>query len=329
MKLIFDFNSSQNGNKELKEILGFLDADFELSEMKSEVEAATIELRKIIGKQTYKAIADWYEEETPTNNQTILIAKAQSAIANGAYMQFAPKSDLAATNQGRQMRMDEHHKAPFEWMISRHNEQLERSYYRAIDYLIEELDEINPEVDNSNNQSVKWKDTDAYKNSFDVLFRTTDEFNEFFTIDSRYLLMKLAPGIKKAQTDEIIPRMTPEKFNQYITALKANAPVPDEKTLSIIKAACAYTALSWAIRRMSATLFPEGVFQIYQAGLVREGTIKAAPLQGEVGVLSELFKDDAKAALAELEELIKPKPNPSDEPLWDFNIKPTDNFVTT
>lgn len=333
MKLLFNIENPTAGSEELKSILGFIDADLTIIELQSEIEDASIELRKIIGKQTYKFIAEKYTNEEDVEHSAdiqALIRKAQAVVANHALRMYAPKSDVAITNNGRQMRMDEHHKAPFEWMIERNNEALERTHYRKIDYLIEHLDETNPTINTDG--STKWKDTDAFRNSFDILFRTTDEFNEFFTIDSRYLLMKLAPGIRKIKTEEIIPRMTAPTLDQYIAALKSGTPVPNPEILREIKTACAYLSLSWAIRRMSATLFPEGVLSNYIQGrnAIKMGVAGTTPMQGEVGVISELFKEDGTRALHRLEDLLRPViENPEDVPLYNIDIKKTDKFVST
>lgn len=325
MELIFDIQT--NGEEEIRKVTGFTDADFNYESLKPSLETALDELCKIIGRKTYEAIFKYYDVEEPTENENEieLIKKTQSCLAFRAIMLFAPLKDLAFTNQGRAMRSDEHHKSAFEWQIDRHNQTLEATYYKNIDRLIEALDEINPEIE----PSIKWKDTDEYKNSFDVLFRTTDEFNEFFTIESRYLLMKLAPAIRRVKANELVPRLTAEVVDEYMDKLKANQPVPDEQILYQMKAACAYLALAWAVPRMSATLFPSGVLQAY-VGDRMTTQAKKVPEKSEVGVLALCFEEDGKAALIKLEEMLCPLPEPGDElPLYEMKINPCQKFVST
>lgn len=336
MKFLFNIENPDQGSEELKDILGFIDATVTIDDMKTEIEDASLELRKIIGKPTYDFLVEKYEEYRTEDDDygdeeiRSMIRKGQAVVGNHALMMYAPKADLAFTNNGRLMRSDEHHKSPFEWMIERYDEKLERAYYSQIDYLIELLDENNPTISASDPKT--WKETDSYKNSFDVLFRTTEEFNEYFRIDSRYLLMKLAPGIKKVKREEIVPRLTQETLDQYLDALKEGDPVPNESVLKEIKTTCAYLSLSWAIHRMSATLFPEGVMTIYLQGRnsMRQGAVGTAPQQGEVGVLTQLFQEDGNAALKRLEDLLRePIENPEDQPVYSINIKSTDKFIST
>lgn len=330
MKLLFEIN--ETGKETLKEVLGFVDADLEIADLKSEVEHATSDLIKIIGKQTYEFIYDQYKsEDVPAEEFADLILKAQGAVGTQAYRHYAPKSDLAVTNQGRQMRMDEHHKQPFEWMVDRHNKSLEKDYYKKLDNLIEYLDELNPVVKAAAGgvPAVKWKDTENYKNTHDILFRTTDEFDEYFVIESRYLLMKLAPGIKKIKRDKIIPRMGKEAFEELMSEYKSGSEEINSEILQTIKEACAYLSLSWAVRRMSAILFPEGVLQNY---ISERNTNQArkVPEKNEIGVLSLLFEEDGERALLRLEELLQPVPEvPADEPLYKLDIRSDDKFVST
>lgn len=321
MKLIFDLENKEKAQEEFKNVLGFIDAQFEVNALKIELYDATTELIKIIGKDTYDYIATLYADDIADEKEKFLILKTQSVLAHDAYRKFAPKSDLAVSNQGRVMRMDEHHKSPFPWMIAAHNESLERTYYKQLDYLIELLDEQNPTVKDSK----KWKDTDHYKNSFSVLFRTADEFGEFFNISSRYLLMKLSPGIKLALENDIKPVVGDDELKVYLDEL-AKDEVSDKRVMHEIKAAAAYSALSWAIKRMSATLFPEGVLQSYLANSLDE---KQPPDKNEVGVLAHVFEQDAKRALMRLERLFVEELEGEEFDPFEINIHQKDKFIDT
>lgn len=320
MKLIF--NKDDSAHSEIREVTGFTDADLDFEVLKPSIEIATDELIKVIGADTYKAIYDAYKDGGAVISKEI-VRKAQRAVAFRAIMLLAPLKDLAFTNQGRAMRSDTHLKSPFEWQIVKHDESLEAIYYRSLDALIEALDLSNPVVSGT----VKWKDTEVYKNSFNILFRTTDEFNEYFAIESRYLLMKLSPGLKKVQKEEIIPRMTAELYEDYVEKLKASEDVPNPKILSLMKEASAYLALAWAVPRMSAVLFPSGVFQNYAASK-DSFRGKQVPQKSEVGVITLLFQEDGKKALHQLEELLKPIQPKDESPLYEMKINPRDKYVS-
>lgn len=327
MKFLFDIENPSVGTAELKSVLGFIDADFYILDMKSEIIDATTELIKIIGQSTYEWMCEVYEEgeEDADDKDWFLITRAQSAIGLDAFRKFAPMSDVSVTNQGRQMRIDEHHKPAFEWMLDRHDEQMERSYYKKLDYLIEDLDSVNPLVDATENK--KWKDTEAYQKSFDILFRTTDEFGEFFQIESRYLLSKLAPGIKQIKQTEIKSRMG-NLYQEYNDKKFADDSL-DANIIHEVKAACAYLALSWAFKRMSATLFPAGVMQqVY--GLYGTTQTKQAPDKNQTASIATSFEQDGQNALARLENLIAKMnhtPDPTKKP-WEVDINPDDKFIS-
>ncbi len=149
--------------------------------------------------------------------------------------------------------------------------------------MIEHLDKHNPN---------DWKSSEQYKNSHNSLFRTTAEFDEYFSIESRYLLMKLAPGIKKCIDEEIIPRITQPIWNSLLAELTDSEAISDVVLLSKIKKTCAYYALSWGVLRMSATLFPEGVLQNYVASKMQ------VPTKQEVGVVAKLFELEIESHIA-------------------------------
>src|SRR5690606_34832804 len=132
---------------------------------------------------------------------------AQNAIANLAYRYFAPSNDLQHGNNGRKMLTSEDSKTPFEYMIVASNDEMERRSHRAMDNLINLLDE----------SSNTWKASDNYKATHRLFVRTVKEFNQFYTINSRYLLEKLSPGIAMAEKRLIIPRIGQTAYD----ALKA------------------------------------------------------------------------------------------------------------
>lgn len=314
--------SPDSASEDIRTLTGITDADYNYDALKPYIEIATDELIKIISIEVYNAIKSFQEN----SEHQELVSKAKRSIAFKTLMSLAPLKDLAFSNQGRFMRSDEHMKSPFEWQVQRHDQYLESTYYKSLDLLIEALDAENPTIDQD--KSTKWKDTEVYKNSFDILFRTTEEFNQYFTIESRYLLMKLAPGLRKIQAEHVVPIMTKELYNQYIEALKNGDEIENPQILNLMKEACAYLSLAWAIPRMSAVLFPHGVIQNY---IVTSGSIsngKQFPQKNEIGVVTLLFKEDGNKALMRLEELLAPKANP-DDPLFEFEIDKRKKYIST
>ncbi|MFV0226544.1 hypothetical protein OBK05_02435 [Empedobacter falsenii] len=277
-------------NKELIKYLPMLDASITFDRLTQDLILATEEVVKIIGDNMYDHVVSLYEN--PTEDAKKLIDVVAYPIAVDAYRKYVIQNDVAHTNEGRKARLNEYEKMPFEWMIDRDNKSSEKKYYKGLDRLIEYLDKNNP-----NN----WKSTKEYKSSFTSLFRTTSEFDEYFSIESRLLLMKLVPGVNKCITEEIIPRVTQEVWNDIVTKLTAGETVPNLVLLSKIKAACAYYAMSWGVLRMSATLFPEGILQNYVASKMQ------VPAKQEIGVVAKLFENDYQSILLDIEKFVAPE----------------------
>lgn len=305
MKLLF------NNSEEIKKYLPYVDADINFENIILDAKDATRRVIKLIGKDLYDKVYSLYFESSDEDDDIQLIKALAYPIAVDAYRLYVVNNDVAHTNNGRRMRVDQNEKQAFEWQIDRDNKQLERRYYNALDQMIEVLDEINPLIkeaneDEENAKDIHWKDTPEYQSTYSPLFRTTDEFNEYFVIESRFLLMKLIPGINKCLNEEIIPRFTAQRWKEFQNQLKSNQPITELQLLRFVKAACAYYALSWASTRLSATIFPEGVLQtVYGERNTTQG--KAVPTTNQFGVLKTAFDNDFKSAITKVENYLQPK----------------------
>src|SRR5690625_6866559 len=97
MKLIFDFENNK-AQEEFKNVLGFIDAQFDVNALKIELYDATTEIIKIIGNETYDYIATLYADDTADEKGKFLILKNQSVIAHDAYRKFYTNSDIVIYN---------------------------------------------------------------------------------------------------------------------------------------------------------------------------------------------------------------------------------------
>lgn len=302
MKLLFN-KTGADFSKEFKDALGFVDADFKFQKIAPDVRTATRSLAAVLGNTTYLEIVDTYEapviDYEATGGQILLLA--QNVIANQAYRLFAPSMDLQHGNNGRKMLTSEDSKTPFEYMLVNSNDELERRSFRAMDDLITLLDE----------SSATWKASDNYKESHKNFVRTVTQFDEFYTIESRYLLQKLSPGLSLSEKREVLPRTGLIAFAEIKTKLKENTALDatEAHLLSLIREATVYSALSWGIPRLQATLFPDGLYQQIRGD---RATIKGrmAPIGNQVDQMSQLFKEDADRVLREIEAFVAPVPVP-------------------
>lgn len=318
MKLLFNLGDT-GGSTEIKKLLGFTDADIKYDNLKPYIIPATDELITLIGQPLYDSLVGIYEALSASEIDSDFLLRAQTSILNNAYRIFVTDTDLGHTPNGRVNRVEDKQKIAFEWQIERSNRQLERKYYKSLDSLIKFMDA---------NVS-GWKTSVAYKATHDLFIRTASQIDVYFNIeDSRLLFLKIAPGIRKAEREEILPRITKTRFDELKTALKENTPIPDAFLLQKIEEAIVYKALAWAVLRMSAQLFPEGVLQVADTSRLSTAARLSAD-QEVVGNTSIRFEKDAKDALIEIENHIKSLtvvPNQVIAPITPC-FDPNDNFV--
>jgi hypothetical protein len=276
MKLLI---SEAEASRELKSVLGFLDADIKYKNIRPDIVTATNDLIDLVGKDVYTFIADKYPITPPIididTNQN-LVRAAQNAIFSKAYMLYAPNNDLAHTGDGRKMRNEEHEKMAFQWMIDADNEAQEKRYYRALDDMIRLLDSTKTNAESPTTIWTIWTTSDEYKATQALFLRNTKQFDKHLVIESPYLFYKLCPGIEECETDEILPRIGATKFNALKEILKSAGPIDepsDLKLISLIQKACANYAFAWGIERFSVALLPDSVVQKYTSD---RQTIKAS-----------------------------------------------------
>jgi hypothetical protein len=307
MKLLF-VTIGTIGSSELKDLLGFIDADIKIQNIVPDLITATNDIIDLIGKPVYEKVVELYNEGSFDEDDSRTIYSVRYPIAVNAYRLFTPSNDLAHTNNGRKMRQDDGEKQAFEWMLDRDNAALEKRYYRALDDLIKFLDNC----DNEELQAL-WKASYAYKKTHDLFIRTVAEFDSFFPINSRLLLIKLAPGISDCEQYEIRSRVGAEKLNVLKHALKQNTPLTEAKDLELIrlirKASVAYS-MAWSMMRFSVQLYPEGVLQHVTSD--RATTRGAKPtLKSETEAARQAFMNDFDRVIKELEKLLEPEPTVS------------------
>lgn len=316
MKLVF--NKDNKGTDELIEHLGFLDNSISFEHMKRFIRNATLTVQEIIGKATYDIIEAMYASGDDSEPNKTYVDALQDAIAVEGYRRYAPSKDVGHTQNGRRMRVDDHEKQAFEWMIDRDNDNMERIYYQSLDQLLTVLESL-----------ASWKATDEYKKLNALIVSKTAIFQEYFDINnSRYLLLKLTPGLRQAERDAIIPRVGKEAFETLKADTSAN-----EELSALIKEACVFWSLSWAMRgRLTVTLFPEGVLQRFVSDRTTTQGKKPA-MMNEYAWASEQFQNDADKLLLQIEAMVAtPEENTvseNDNPVTHYGFSSDDNFVTT
>ena len=85
----------------------------------------------------------------------------------------------------------------------------------------------------------------------------------------------------------------------------------DKELILLIEKATAFYALAWAIPRMSATLFPEGVLQ-FQVSDITTTQAKKPSMLNEHELARQSFAQTVSQTLIDIEDLVKPEPLPEE-----------------
>ena len=306
MKLLFDNNQPDVSSKELKDLLGYVDADLKFKNLRPDIITATKDVINLISIEVYDYVADLYLPSMVKDFDDpnyLLVRAVQLPIATNGYMLYAPSNDLSHTNDGRKMRNDEHEKQAFEWQLDRDNKVQEKRYYRSLDDLIYLLDTTNITV-----LKTLWHASDAYKLSKSNFVNTVRDFNLYYNIESSLLLMKIAPGLSECERREIAPRIGSAKYlilKNSITEPTPALSAADVLLLDLCKEFEVNYALAWALPRFSVTLFPEGVLQ-YQNSDRMSTQAKKPALFNEPELARQTFANNAKRLAIEIENHVKP-----------------------
>jgi hypothetical protein len=315
MKVLFnktenDKGITSEGNKELKSLLGFIDADLSLKNLLPDIITATNDVIDLVGQEVYKKAIEAYNNGDFDETDKDFIFAIRYPIAVNAYRLYSPSNDVAHTNNGRKMRQDEGEKLPFQWMLDNDNAALEKRYYRALDDLIKFLDRSKVETELTTTLYSIWTNSDAFKATHDLFIRTVKEFDDVFPINSRLLLIKLAPGISDCEQYEIRPRVSVEKLNTLKSALKSNtaiADATDKELIRLIRKASVAYSFAWAMPRLSVQLYPEGVLQHVTSDMASTRGAKPA-LKNETQDARQAWENDYKRVLTDIEKLLEPAP---------------------
>lgn len=309
MKLLFQ-TTGTSGNTELKELLGFIDADLKLKNLIPDLITSTNDVIDLVGEEVYKKATDLYGNGTISDEDKDFIFAVRYPIAINAYRLNAPSNDLSHTNNGRKMRQDENQKQAFEWMIDRDNAALEKRYYRALDDLIKFLDRSKVQDELTTTLYTIWTNSNAFKATHNLFIRTVADFDKHFTINSRLLLIKLAPAISDCEQYKIRPLIGTEKLNALKQALKENTAITDAddfELINLIQKASVLYSLAWAMPTLSVQLYPEGVLQHVTSD--RATTRGAKPtLKNETQEARQAFESDFDKVILEIERLVAPAP---------------------
>lgn len=252
MKILF--NKNQNGQQEVKALLGFLDADITYENLETDIELNTPELIEFIGQEVYKELETFYfgvlpENPTPDELMLIRILKhAQLFVLLLAYLEYSQNADLIHGNTGRKIHFSTDEKTPWDWQILQDNAALRRRAYKALDGLIDLLDASNFE---------EWTNSDQYKTARKLFLFNTRQFDKIYPINkSGQLYYRMVPFMADIETETLRPILGAEKFDLLKTKLKGS-PTPEEQQLILI----CQKIQAYAVLERAYVLLPEDMME--------------------------------------------------------------------
>lgn len=303
MKILF----SKDNDGELLEITGFADADIRAERIWPYLRTASRDIYNIIGKDNYEICVDATDNaEVITEEENLELRDlVRYAIALDAFRKYAPLNDISFTNEGRQLRRDDHTAAAFAWQIENSNNAMERRYYESVDEIINfimDSEELEPS---------------DYMTEFSGLYvPNLKTFQKFVNINNSHLLyFKLAPSLRLCEQQEIINRMG-SKFGAYKIAEKK-----DDYITNLIQNCCVYFAMEDGIQKFSVQLFPEGLMKAEPSG-------KKAGSGYDKESTALFYKNKLESLYKTLEiEIKKLDPVYTSKPM--INFSKDDGFVST
>lgn len=262
------FNKNNNGNEELRRLTGSYYANNDFVKIETDIVLAEENLIKIIGREVYNRASEFYhltdEQQAELTNEEkkaemALLERVQLPIAIDATFSMYRKNDVSHEGTGRKVKIDsENEKLPWQWQLERDDEIQLENYYRAVDRLIDWMDE---------KKIPEWMNTDTRKAIQKQLIKSAEMFDRYYPIDrsSRFFVL-VSPFVREVERKYIRPALGVELYEKYIGKITEPPLTEKEEELKEwIFPAIPLLAMSIALRRMPLALIPFGVVRNFKA----------------------------------------------------------------
>lgn len=285
------FNKNSNGSDELRELLGFIDADSNFSKWKTWINLSVRQVTALTGTQVY-AVADAHynsthyqhvvpEDVTPTELTTPkaseitewkkldeLVAKFQLPNAMFAYVRLLPSLDAGHGKSGRKKIIGTEERALTAVEAYKDETNILNLGYEALEDLLSYL-EINA--------IPTWLTSETRKSTANLLVPSLEVFNEYFKIGSARLFYTLVPMIKDVQSTQVVSVIKASRISEIIAAFasKPTDRTDAQKALvtltqDYIRRPMVLATMALALQRLPLELLPEGIVQMQVVGTVKE-----------------------------------------------------------
>lgn len=321
------FNKDSNGTAELKKLIGYLYADVNFDNLKTDIILAEEEIIRLVGQAVYRRALKHYHSSSfnpdaeditdnyssgsgsasgsgePSDLDDNLVLYIQLPVAINAALEFVKSQDVSHEDTGRKVKIDtDNEKIPFEWMLSRDNANQLRKYYKTVDRLIQFLEDYEDYIS-------EWKDSASQQMARELFIKNAREFNNIYPIDnSRRFFVTILPFIKEAERVYIKPSITDSLYDEIKAELvDGNVSAANRIVLDYINNSLALYSLSIAVKRLDFDAIPECIYQNYITERVYSNNVSAGKGSDALSVkqnLSRSLELDAQMRLANLQDYL-------------------------
>jgi hypothetical protein len=286
------FNRSGNGIEEVRKHASFIYHVTEFETMETDLELAHEELKRYVPKELLTMAQEHYDSSDYGTDEALdaLVSHLQLPVVLLGYHSYLRNSEVTHTSTGRKVVIDnENEKMPWEWMLKRDEDAIMDKAYKAIDRLLEFLDES--DID-------EWTESEQYLKRQTMIIRTAKDFSRMFDIgESLRVFTLLVPLMEEVERKTLKPAM-----GDWYQDLKDNITDPDfADILTYTQLPLALYTMALAFRRISDDVLPDKYLGSYQMRSVRSDTSNITQRRE----VSRILEQEADKEFSRLQQIIR------------------------
>lgn len=294
------FNKQYDGGKELRELLGFIDANTNFDKWLTWINLSVRQITDLTGTEIYKQAEIYYLKDEYgldlEDKEYLLVKKFQLTNALFAYVKMIPSLDAGHGNDGRKKGIGENEKELTALEQYKDEANILNLAYEALEDLLNYMEEQKFEA---------WEKAPVKNMLKSLVITKLSEFNEYFSLGSSRMFFTMLPMIREVQEMKVVPAVTRVRMTALLEAMKAAEPTDEQKVLlemlPLVRRPLVLASLALAIKRLPVEILPDGIVQTQIIGSIREKRI--ASKEATRAVIDSLT-DDANAAFSLLQDYI-------------------------
>ena len=294
------FNKDFNGGSELRELLGFIDANTNFDKWLTWINLSVRQITDITGTEIYKQAEIYYLKDEYgldlEDKEYLLVKKFQLTNALFAYVKMIPSLDAGHGNDGRKKGIGENEKELTALEQYKDEANILNLAYEALEDLLNYMEEQSFEA---------WEKAPVKQMLKSLVITKLSEFNEYFSLGSSRMFFTMLPMIREVQEMKVVPAVTRTRMTALLEAMKAAEPTDEQKELlemlPLVRRPLVLASLALAIKRLPVEVLPDGIVQTQITGSIREKRIAAK--EASRAVIDSLT-DDANAAFSVLQDYV-------------------------